>query len=33
VHLYQQVAAAAHEFDFDVALAALTQRQWEEPQA
>lgn len=33
VHLYQQVAAAAHEFDFDGALAALTQRQWEEPQA
>lgn len=32
VHLYQQVAAAAHEFDFDGALAALTQRQWEEPQ-
>lgn len=33
VHLYQQVAAAAHEFDFDGALAALMQRQWEEPQA
>jgi HPt (histidine-containing phosphotransfer) domain-containing protein len=29
VPLYQQVAAAAHEFDFDGALAALMQRQWE----
>ncbi|HEV7817356.1 MAG TPA: Hpt domain-containing protein [Janthinobacterium sp.] len=29
VTVYQQVAASAHEFDFDGALAALMQRQWE----
>jgi HPt (histidine-containing phosphotransfer) domain-containing protein len=29
VALYQEVAAAAHEFDFEGALATLTRRQWE----
>jgi two-component system sensor histidine kinase/response regulator len=29
VALYQEVASAAHEFDFESALAALTRREWQ----